>query len=78
MSPIEFPEANRGLTAPVGRPDVQPLPVYTDGARCVSCWSLTWRERFALLFHGRVWLSVLSGATQPPVALVPERDFFVK
>lgn len=47
-----------------------PLPVYVDGKQCVSCWQLSWKEKLSALLFGRIWLYVLSGETQPPVALV--------
>jgi len=78
MSPIVFPQSNCTFTPPDGLQGIGPLPVWTDGRRCVSCWSLSWRERLRLLFHGRIWLSVLSGGSQPPVALTPEREFFLE
>jgi hypothetical protein len=75
MSPIEHRFANVTLNAPDGQEDeVSPLPVYTDGKQCISCWRMNWRERLAALFFGRVWLSVLSGHTQPPVWLLATRE----
>ncbi len=53
-----------------------PLPVYCDGEQCISLWQLSWRERISALIHGRVWLQVLSGETQPPVALSAQRTIF--
>jgi hypothetical protein len=74
MRPIEHKFANRILNAPPGQEDdVLPLPVYTDGRLCISCWQLGWRERLSALVFGRVWLSVLFGGTQPPVWLSAER-----
>jgi hypothetical protein len=42
------------------QPEYIPLPVahieYSDGARSmVSCYRLTWKERFTILFTGKVW-----------------------
>lgn len=51
------------------------LPVYTDGKHCVSCWRPTLKERFYILFRGRIWLGVLSGSTQPPVFVAGESVF---
>jgi hypothetical protein len=70
------PMSNReatGALQPSGRvysenvTDVAPLPRWTDGEQCVSCWRMTWRERINALLFGRVWIAVLSGSTQPPV-----------
>lgn len=41
MTPADFPQANRTLTAPAGRPDVLPLRTYTDGEVCISRWRLS-------------------------------------
>lgn len=74
MVPVEFASSNINLTAPAGQEArVSTLPAYTNGEYCVSCWRLNWRERFSALLFGTVWLSVLSGHTQPPVALRAER-----
>lgn len=69
MTPIAFAGANKLLTAPPDSSGIAPLPVHTDGKQCLSCWSLTWRQRLQVLLHGRVWLCTLTGSTQPPVWL---------
>ena len=38
----------------------------------------TWRERIALIFGSPVWLRVVFGDTQPPVALLVTRTYFQK
>lgn len=30
---------------------------------------MSWRERLAALWHGKVWVGVWSGQTQPPIAV---------
>lgn len=77
MKPTTFPEQTKTLGPPLGmtREECGELGVYTDGTRCLSLWTLTWRERLQVLFRGRVWLWVLSGYTQPPVALAAESPF---
>lgn len=75
MNPVAFPEANVRLTAPRGNPRVQPLMVWTDGEVVVSAWRPTMRERLALIFGRPVWLWVLAGRTQPPVALSVAKPF---
>ncbi len=81
MKPIQFPEMTRTLQ-PSGKQysdniqGVEPLPIYTDGEQCISCWRPSWRERLSILFFGRVWLSVLSGSRQPPVAVNGVRTSF--
>lgn len=80
MTPINFKEANKDLLKPQGMTDEQcgSLPVMTDGSQCLSCWKMTWRERFSALFYGKAWLCVQSGATQPPVWLRAENVPFEK
>lgn len=81
MNPIQFKYANRRLDPPEGKKysenvaGIDPLPVWTDGEQCVSCWQMTWRERLAALLFGRAWLSVLSGSTQPPVYIEASRTY---
>jgi hypothetical protein len=80
MEPINFLEANKTLGKPQGMTDEEcgSLPIYNDGQYCISCWQMTWRERFSALFFGKVWLSVMSGHTQPPVALDVTKTIFVQ
>lgn len=80
MEPIKFPEANQHLQKPEGMTDEEcgPLPVYNDGRQSISCWKLSLRERLYALLFGRVWLYVMFGHTQPPVALEATRTVFIK
>lgn len=80
LKPIKFPEANRNLLKPDSMTDEEcrSLWVYTDGIECFSCWKLGWRERLNILLHGKVWLSVVSGWTQPPVALLVGKNIFTR
>jgi hypothetical protein len=54
---------------------VEALPIWTNGEQCVSCWRANWRERLSILLFGKVWVSVLSGDTQPPVCVMSENPF---
>ena len=80
MKPTQFPESTKTLQRPDGMTEQEcgPLPVYNDGTQSVSCWQMTWRERFSALFFGRVWLTVVFGYTQPPVALDAKKTIFEK
>ena len=80
MLAIKFKEANKNLLKPESMTDEEcgSLWVYTDGRECISCWRLTWKERIKALLFGKVWLSVLSGHTQPPVWLACDNTVFVK
>lgn len=75
MLPSKFPEHNKVLGAPVGMTNCEPLQVYTDGDMCLSQWKMSWKERFHVLFTGKIWLWVFFGATQPPVAMQVESPF---
>lgn len=80
MTPIDFPEKNGDLLKPPNMTDAEcaSLPCFRDGTEVISCWAMTWRERFSVLIHGRVWLRVLSGVTQPPVSLTAARTVFIQ
>ena len=80
MHPIKFPESTKDLQKPAGMTDEQcgPLPVYSDGKVCLSYWGMAWRERLSLLLHGRIWLWVWMGSSQPPVMLEAKRTVFEK
>jgi hypothetical protein len=79
MTPTNFPEASQILGPPPGMDQpVASLPIWTDDQQCVSCWRPTWRERLSVLFFGRVWVQVMSGRTQPPIAVSASRSIFVR
>ena len=80
MEPIKFPEANKILAKPESMSDSEcgSLPIYCDGQTCTSCWKMTWKERLSALLFGKVWVYVVSGQTQPPIALEATRTVFVK
>ena len=80
MKPIGFKYANWQLQPPAGEysenvAGIDPLPVWTDGEQCVSCWQMSARERLSALLFGRVWLAVLGGSTQPPVYIEAGRAY---
>jgi len=85
MKPIIFKDTNqvyrrhafRPLTL-VGKEEVKDLPAFTDGQFCVSCWKMSLREKLSALLFGRIWLSVFSGSTQPPVSLSVQRYRMLK
>ncbi len=66
------------LTAPAGWDDTEhgpcgELPVQRLDGICTSCWSMSLRERLAVLFGRRVYVHVASGRTQPPISLTVDR-----
>lgn len=81
MKTVDFEQSNRkllpsGATYSENVTTVEPLHAWTDGEQCVSLWRPTWRERLSVLLFGRVWLALLSGATQPPACVVARREYF--
>jgi len=78
MKPLDFKEANKILYRPKSMTgdECSSLKVYSDSEQCVSCWGLSWKEKLLALLFGKVWLYVISGKTQPPVALTCERTVF--
>jgi hypothetical protein len=83
MIPENFPQSNKELQ-PSGKAysdnveSVKPLYVWTDNEQCVSCWRLSWRERLAALWYGKVWAATLSGGKQPPMFLCAQRSYFLE
>lgn len=65
--PVLFAGANCRLTPPAGSENVGELATFTNGHCSVSCWALSPEEIGEIVRTGRVFLSVLSGRTQPPV-----------
>lgn len=61
MKPIRFKNYNKEI----GVTDV--LPIFTDDEQCVSCWKMTLKERIKALVFGKIWVSIKSGNTQPPI-----------
>lgn len=78
MKPIKFKEANKNLLKPTNMTDAEcsSLWVYSDARECISCWHMSWKQRIKALLWGNVWLSVLSGNTQPPVWLDCDKTVF--
>lgn len=77
MKPIDFPQSTKVLQRPENMLDEEckPLPIWSDGKQCVSCWRPTLKERVRILMSGKVWLGVAAGNTQPPVYITGETPF---
>lgn len=80
MKPIEFKEQSKVLGKPESMTDEEcsSLPVYSDGAQCVSCWKLSDEEIKLISETGCMYVGVLSGSTQPPIWLTVESPFVRK
>jgi len=76
VRPVNFRESNVVLQPPMGSTDILPLPAHSDGEQCVSRWRCTWLERLQVLWHGHVWVHVLTGSTQPPISVQSYRSAF--
>jgi len=66
MKPIVFNEQTHILTK--DQKQYIPLPIHYDNThgrgKTTSCWKLTWKERFKILFSGIVWCSQLTFGKQ--------------
>ena len=79
MNPIKFEHSNITLGAPSPNntgAEIDSINAWTDATSCVSCWRMSWRERFSALIFGRVWLDLLSGKTMPPAYVVACKEYF--
>jgi len=68
------------LGAPEGAENVGTLHTFTNGHCSVSCWEFTDDELAEIVSSRRLYISVLSGRTQPPIFAAPEsvmRGFLV-
>lgn len=66
---VDFPGTNRKLGPPKGMDEtsVYTLPVYSNGACCVSKWALSPEELEEVQRTGCVYVSVFSGKSMPPI-----------
>lgn len=59
MKPIKFKESN--FTFAQNQSQYLPLPAWRkDDGTVISCWQLSWKERFKLFINGRIWLKMLT------------------
>lgn len=68
-NPVNFKGANGDLLAPNGVDDVScsSLPVFRNGINCVSCWEFSEAEITEIIKTKRIYISLWSGKTQPPI-----------
>ena len=80
MNPIEFEGQTKVLAKPPGMTDEEcsPLAILNLDDTCISCWKMSWRERFKAFFTGKIWLGVMSGRTQPPVYCAVDKPFKIQ
>ncbi len=53
----------------------EPLEFWTDGAVCVSCWRMSFRERIRSFLSGRVWVTVMAAEQSNLTVSVQKRYF---
>lgn len=77
MKPIK-PESRKGASEVVfakDQPEYEPLPANFDGTSVETKWKLSWRERWAVLRHGSLYLTLLTfGNALQPIRLSILRD----
>ena len=57
MKAIEFEEQN--CVYAENQDEYISLPAHkTEEGKMISCWKLSWKERFKMLFGGTMWISV--------------------
>ena len=79
MKPKQFDEATAELKRPpsMSADECGSLFIYqTDNGQCISLWTTSFWKRLKFLFHGKIWLGVVSGKTQPPVWLDMRKNLF--
>jgi len=72
MKPLHFKQATLELKKPSSMTDKECGSLWvcrTSSGECISLWTIGFWQRLKFLFHGKLWLGVLSGETQPPVWL---------
>lgn len=80
MKPLEFKEATielkkpKGMKEPCGSLFVHQI----EDGQCISLWTTSFWERLKFLFHGRLWVGILSGKSQPPIWLDMSKTVFKK
>jgi hypothetical protein len=81
MKPKKIKEANVELKKPDSMTDEQCGSLWvcrTESGECISLWTTSFWERLKFLFHGKLWLGVYSGRTQPPVWLDMTETVFLE
>lgn len=82
MKPKYFKEHTVELKKPASMTDEQCSPLYVHQDKvnntCISLWTVPFWQRVKFLFHGHIWLGVLSGNTQPPVWLDCTKTVFIE
>lgn len=81
MKPRKFKEATVELKKPSSMTEDECGSLYVyqgEDGTCISLWTTSFWNRLKFLFHGKIWLGVYSGKTQPPVWLDCTKTVFIK
>ncbi|GEM_PF-1340874 len=71
---VNFTGSNMKLMPPDGAENVEPLHTFTNGVCSVSCWELSSEDLEQIARTGRIFVTVLSGRSQPPVFIGSEES----
>lgn len=61
MTLIEFPEQT--VVIAKNQPQYLPMPAFVQGddqGTTITCWKMSWKERFQVLFTGKIWHRMLT------------------
>jgi len=74
--PVKFEGSNVKLKKPPNMDDLQctELPIFKNGVNCVSCWEFSEEEIEYILKNKRIYVSIWSGPSQPPLFVGTETD----
>lgn len=77
MKPLKF-EGSKELKKPDSMTDEEcsSLWILRQDNYCISLWTTTFWKRLKFLFHGHIWIWILSGQTQPPMILDCKDDLY--
>lgn len=80
MELIEFPEQTTIIAEK--QPEYLPFPAHRfkgdSQGRIACCWRLSWKERFFVLFSGKIWHQILTFNTplQPQLLTVEKPEMY--
>lgn len=64
---VDFQGTNTKLLG--GREDIADMDCFRNGTCVVSCWEVSEKELEEIVRTRRVWVSVFSGLTSPPICV---------
>lgn len=74
MNPVEFPEQTYVIAK--DQPEYLPLPAFVNETETISCWRLSWRDRWRALIGRPLWMRQMNfGQALQPQQPTFERPF---